>query len=129
MSVEPNEEADMRRLLLTLAILAVTCSAATSSAFADTVRVIPPVTFERSYVVADADDRFANPRDVQGVVTSFDRFNMTLRVNGREFPVLLHQGTIIRPTGTTLTPSMVVNIAGYWQSGTFFANRIVVVRW
>jgi hypothetical protein len=60
---------------------------------------------------------------------SFDRFNMTLRVSGREYPVVLHQGTVIQPRGTTLAPSMVVNVQGYWQAGAFYANRIVVVRY
>jgi hypothetical protein len=119
----------MRKFLLTLATVAVTWSAATAYALADTTHALPASMFAPAYSVADADDRYANPHDVQGVVTGFDRFNMTLRVNGREFPVLLHQGTTIKPTGTTIAPSMVVNIAGFWQNGTFYANRIVVVRW
>jgi len=127
----------MRRTLLTLLAIAGALGALGARAQADVIYgpiggrvfVAEPVVVYPDYRVVDADDRFARAHDVQGVVTSFDRFNMTLRVNGNEFPVLLHQGTIINPTGTTLAPSMVVNIEGYWQSGMFFANRIVVVRY
>ena len=43
--------------------------------------------------------------------------------------MVLHQGTVIQPRGTTLAPSMIVNVQGYWQAGAFYANRIVVVRY
>lgn len=80
-------------------------------------------------VAFDRDDRFAGAYDVQGVITYAVPYHLTLRVRGREFPVVLHDGTIIKPTGTTLAPSMVVNIAGYWgRDGAFHANRIVVLR-
>lgn len=124
----------MRRTLLATLWIAGLVAVAGAKAQADVVygpvwtRPIY-VDADDRYFVADADDRFARTHDVQGVVTSFDRFNMTLRVNGNEYPVVLHQGTVIKPTGTTLSPSMIVNIEGYWQSGTFFANRIVVLRY
>jgi hypothetical protein len=112
----------MYRTFLALAGFAALLGGAAIRADADAVY--------RPAVVAyfDADDHFIAPRDVQGVVTYFNRFNMTLRANGREYPVVLHQGTVIKPTGTTLAPSMVVNVEGYWSAGAFFANRIVVVR-
>ena len=115
----------MRRIPLTLVTIATICAAAGARAQAEVIYV--PV-YRQPAIFADADDRFANAYDIQGVVTSFFRFNMTVRVNGREIPVVLHQGTIIKPTGTTLTPSMIVNVAGYWQAGAFYANRIVVRR-
>jgi hypothetical protein len=100
----------MKRAILLLGLLALFAgSAARANAFED-------------------DNRFVAQHDVQGVITYFNRFNMTVRVNGEAYPVVLHQGTIIRPTGATLVPSMVVNISGYWSAGTFFANRIIVVR-
>jgi hypothetical protein len=116
----------MRRTLLTAIFAGCLCAAAAARADA-----APSVSqpFGVPAFVADADDRFTSGHDVQGVVTSFERFNMTLRVSGREYPVVLHQGTVIQPRGTTLAPSMVVNIQGYWQSGAFYANRIVVVRY
>jgi hypothetical protein len=85
-----------------------------------------PVAAEVAY---DPDERFAGQNDVQGVVTSSEPFHMTVRIHDREYPVALHQGTIIKPTGITLTPSMVVHVAGYWTGGLFNADRIVVLRY
>jgi hypothetical protein len=116
----------MRRTLLSAIFAGCLCAAA--AARADAAPIIVQ-TFGVPALVADADDRFTSAHDVQGVVTGFDRFNMTLRVSGREYPVVLHQGTVIQPRGTTLAPSMVVKIQGYWQAGAFYANRIVVVRY
>jgi hypothetical protein len=80
-------------------------------------------------IAYDPDDRFAGPNDVQGVVTFSEPFHMTVRIHDRAYPVTLHQGTIIKPTGITLSPSMVVNATGYWSGGVFYANRIVVLRY
>ncbi|MBV8172803.1 MAG: hypothetical protein JO219_12825 [Candidatus Eremiobacteraeota bacterium] len=120
----------MHKIALALLTVAVCCTALCEQSQADVV-FVPGSTaaIVRPYTIVDADDRFASAHDVQGVVTSFDRFNMTLRVNAREYPVVLHQGTVIKPTGTTIAPSMVVNVAGYWQNGSFYANRIIVVRY
>lgn len=117
----------MRRVLLTIISIAALWAAASARAQADGAfcpcRPVPAAFY------ADADEWFVGAYDVQGMVTSFHRFDMTLRARGREFPVQLHQGTVIKPTGTTLAPSMIVNIAGYWQAGTFYANRIIVLRY
>ena len=112
----------MNRTLFALASLALLLAGVAARADADVVY--------RPAVVAyfEADDRYVGAHDMQGVVTYFNQFNMTLRANGRQYPVVLHQGTIIQPTGTTLAPSMVVNVQGYWSAGAFYANRIVVVR-
>ena len=83
----------------------------------------PPV------VAYDADDRFAGGYALQGVVTYSAPFHMTVRVRDDSYAVDLRQGTVIKPVGITLTPSMVVNVAGYWSGGTFVANRIVVLRY
>jgi hypothetical protein len=80
-------------------------------------------------IAYDPGDRFAGPNDMQGVVTFSEPFHMTVRIHDRTYPVTLHQGTIIKPTGITLTPSMVVHAAGYWSGGVFYANRIVVLRY
>ena len=70
--------------------------------------------------------RYIRAYDIQGVVTAFGGFNMTLRIDGRYVPVQLHQGTIINPTGLSLRPGMLVNVHGFWNGNTFFANRIVL---
>jgi multimeric flavodoxin WrbA len=72
--------------------------------------------------------RFVAPHDIQGLVTYFNHFNMMIRADGTGNPVMLHQGTVINPTGTTLHPGMVVNVAGYGADGQFYADRINVVR-
>ena len=91
----------------------------------------PPVVYAPAppVVAYDPDDRFARAYGLQGVVTSSVPYHMSVRVNGDVYPVSLHDGTVIKPTGITLTPSMVVNIAGYWSGNTFVANRIVVLRY
>jgi hypothetical protein len=80
-------------------------------------------------VAYDPDERFANTYDLQGVVTGSVPYHMTVRIHDDVYSVSLHDGTIIKPTGITLTPSMVVNVAGYWSGATFVANRIVVLRY
>ena len=91
----------------------------------------PAVIYEPAPAVVayDADDRFLGAYDVQGVVTYSVPFQMTVRIHDKLYSVQLHQGTIIKPTGITLTPSMIVNVAGYWSGNTFVANRIVVLRY
>jgi len=53
---------------------------------------------------------------------------MTLGINGRGVPVVLHQGTIIHPIGLTITPRMLVRVDGFFSGGVFNADRIVLVR-
>lgn len=106
------------RIVLTAGALVV---AGAASASAATVWV--------PYQVAQVPARFERPRDLQGVVTYFNRYSMTVRVRGGAEPVVLHQGTIINPTGASLHAGMVVNVAGHWAGGDFYANRINVVRW
>jgi len=74
-------------------------------------------------------DRFTGTYDLQGVVTFSEPYHMRVRVHDDVYAVSLHDGTIIKPTGITLTPTMVVHLAGYWSGGTFIANRIVVLRY
>lgn len=91
----------------------------------------PAVIYEPAPAVVafDPDERFAKAYVLQGVVTYSVPFHMNIRIHDDVYPIALHQGTIIKPTGITLAPSMVVNVAGYWSGGTFVANRIVVLRY
>ena len=77
----------------------------------------------------DPDERFTGAYNLQGVVTWSVPYHMNVRIHDNIYPVSLHDGTIIKPTGITLTPTMVVNVAGYWAGSTFVANRIVVLRY
>lgn len=89
-----------------------------------------PIIYEPApdVVAYDRDDRYAGAYDLQGVVTDSEPFHMTVRIHDDFYPVALHQGTVIKPTGITLTPSMTVHIAGYWSGRTFIADRVVVLR-
>ena len=62
------------------------------------------------------------------MITYAAPYRITLHVGprGRSLPIDLHNGTVILPTGTTLTPGMHVNVRGYWSNGTFIANRVRV---
>ncbi len=72
-------------------------------------------------------DRNGGTREgqISGVISSFGGYNLQLR-NGTA--VSLHQGTIISPTGTTLTPGMRVAVRGSRNSaGGFNADEIDVL--
>jgi hypothetical protein len=67
-----------------------------------------------------------NGGQVSGVVSSFGGYNLQLS-NGTS--VSLHQGTVINPTGTTLSPGMRVSIRGSRNSaGGFNADEIDVIN-
>jgi hypothetical protein len=60
-----------------------------------------------------------------GTVSSFSPYNLYLNNNVH---VVLHNGTVINPTGSNLTPGQRVRVIGYRQSdGTFAASEIDVV--
>jgi hypothetical protein len=63
-----------------------------------------------------------------GVIQYAAPYRITLQVGPRRrtLPIDLKNGTIIRPTGTTLTPGMHVLVHGYWSRGAFIANRVRV---
>jgi hypothetical protein len=115
-----------RRILSALALAALAFgvggSLAAAPASADEIFVQP------SFQVAQEDPTFQRPGRLRAFVLSFDHFNMTVGVHGREIPVVLHQGTIIRPTGLTLRPHMLVRIDGAFAGGAFQADRIVLIR-
>ena len=64
-------------------------------------------------------------RSIRGIVVSAAPYHLVLR-NGVQ--VVMHNGTIINPTGTTLVPGMHVRVFGHWRhDGAFEANRIQVI--
>jgi hypothetical protein len=78
----------------------------------------------------DPGARYTSAYDIQGVITSAVPYHLTVRIHDQYYPVLEHDGTIINPTGTTLAPAMIINIAGFWdRNGVFHANRIDVLRY
>jgi hypothetical protein len=88
-----------------------------------------PVYVPAPVVAFDPAARYSGAYDMQGVITSAVPYHLTVRIHDVYYPVLEHDGTIINPTGTTLAPSMIVNIAGFWDGrGVFHANRIDVLR-
>ena len=64
------------------------------------VPVYEPVPVYRPVPVAY--QPYAAADRLQGRVTAFNLFDMTLAVGGNLIPVRLHQGTVINPTGLTL---------------------------
>jgi hypothetical protein len=116
---------------IALATLALgTAFLATAPAQADVIYGAPANVYVAApaFEVAQADPTYIVPGHIRGFVRSFDRFNMTLGIHGRGVPVLLHQGTIIHPTGLTITPRMLVRVDGFFSGGVFNADRIVLVR-
>jgi hypothetical protein len=69
-----------------------------------------------------------NPHLLQGIVTHFSGYNLGLHIAGRHVHVKLHPGTIIHPTGLTLSPGMSVRVHGAWVGGVFLADRISLVH-
>jgi hypothetical protein len=80
----------------------------------------PPPWAARSYD--------ANRHVLSGVIRNAAPYRITLQIGpgGRTLPIDLKNGTVILPTGTTLTPGMHVMVHGYWSGGTFIANRVRV---
>lgn len=67
----------------------------------------------------------SNGGQLTGTVSSFSPYNLYLN-NGLH--VELHNGTVINPTGTNLTPGQRVRVIGYRNGdGTYTANEIDVV--
>jgi hypothetical protein len=66
--------------------------------------------------------------DVRGWIAYSRPYFLTLDSQGRQIPVYLHNGTIIRPTGLTLQRGMVIGIDGRWSGSNFVADRIVLLQ-
>lgn len=75
---------------------------------------------------ADAPSYATAEQTIHGRIASIDgQFSITVRDdNGYLDNVGLHHGTIINPTGLTLTPGMSVTILGYNGGSVFVANEI-----
>jgi hypothetical protein len=97
-----------------------------STKFALILSLLTTTAISAMPAIANAESPYVGRFDVNGRVVEFHRFSMTLRAEGRDIPVDLHQGTIIRPTGLSLQPGMFVSVNGYWNDGQFHANRIVL---
>jgi hypothetical protein len=75
------------------------------------------------------DRTFRDFHHVQGWVTSFSGFDLTVRIHGVGQPVNLHQGTILRPLGLTIVPGMLLRADGYFNgNGLFIAEQITLIR-
>lgn len=62
-----------------------------------------------------------------GHVTAFTPYRLTvMRRNGDVQTVDLKHGTVIFPTGATPAPGERVALIGYYSSGTFIANRVIL---
>jgi hypothetical protein len=84
------------------------------------VGYVPPPHYDRT---------FRDFHHVQGWVTSFNGFDLTVRIHGVGQPVNLHQGTILRPLGLTIVPGMLVRADGYFNgNGLFVAEQITLIR-
>jgi hypothetical protein len=71
-----------------------------------------------------------DPNHVRGVVTYYRRFDLQIRMPlNRYEDIHLHQGTVINPRGTTLTPGQIIDIHGQAQSdGSLNADQITLVH-
>jgi hypothetical protein len=72
--------------------------------------------------------RYMRAYDLRGWIAYSRPYFLTLNAQGRQVPVYLHNGTVIRPTGLTLRRGMVVGIMGRWSGSNFVADRIVLLR-
>jgi hypothetical protein len=62
-----------------------------------------------------------DPNHVRGRVDSFDG-HYRLVVHGNR--IRLHQGTVIHPTGATITPGQFVIVRGHWTGHHFDADEV-----
>jgi hypothetical protein len=62
-----------------------------------------------------------DPNHVRGRVDSFDG---QYRVVVHGLRVRLHQGTVIHPTGATITPGQFVIVRGHWVGNHFDADEV-----
>jgi hypothetical protein len=95
--------------------------AGTGAAFAQSVPSIPPDVQNNPIVQSVLQGiggllQTTNGNTAHGKVTYFRRFDLQVETAPNIYrQVHLHQGTIINPRGTTLTPGMIVDITGSAQ--------------
>jgi hypothetical protein len=120
---------------LILAVLASSGSvaAADSSVVPQGVPTVPPALQNNPYVQSIINSlggllQSTNGNHAQGKVIFFKRFALEVETAPRVYrQVLLHQGTIINPRGTTLAPGQLVEIRGIAQSdGSLNADEITL---
>ena len=98
--------------------------AASGAALADPVTLpsIPPQVQNNPFVQSVVNAvvnllQTTNGNTAHGKVKYFHRFDLQLETAPNVYrDVHLHQGTVIDPRGTTLTPGMVVDVSGSAQS-------------
>ncbi len=71
----------------------------------------------------------SRPDYLTGSVADFQPYNVWLGRGSNSLHITLHDGTVINPTGITLSPGMRVRIWGHWNNdGTFEADQVDVVN-
>jgi uncharacterized protein (DUF1684 family) len=94
---------------------------ATSAAFAQGIPSVPPDVQNNPIVQSILQAvggilQTTNGNTAHGKVTYFRRFELQVETAPNVYrQVHLHQGTIINPRGTTLTPGMIVDVSGATQ--------------
>jgi len=88
--------------------------------------LIAPLGAQAQSAPSYATQQYSADQNIHGRIASFDGgYSLTVRdERGYIDNVRLHPGTIINPTGLTLTPGMVVSILGYNAGSYFSANQI-----
>lgn len=93
----------------------------TGAALAQTIPSVPPDVQNNPIVQSVLQAvggllQTTNGNTAHGRVTYFRRFDLQVETAPNVYrQIHLHQGTIINPRGTTLTPGMVVDVSGYAQ--------------
>ncbi len=65
--------------------------------------------------------------ELEGLVTTFTRYWLTLCADGRVYDVVLREGTAFRPAGECACEGSFVRIRGTWAGDGFHANSITRV--
>jgi hypothetical protein len=95
---------------------------ATGSALAQNVPAVPPDVQNNPIVQSIIQGiggllQTTNGNTAHGKVTYFRRFDLQVETAPNVYrQIHLHQGTIINPRGTTLTPGMIVDVSGSAQA-------------
>ena len=86
-------------------------------------------TYSRPYMTPYGSNYDTSGGYLSGSVSSFSPYNMWMNGPNGALHVTLHDGTVINPTGITLTAGMRVHVWGYTNAnGTFEANQIDVLN-
>lgn len=128
------------RFIAPLALgMAVCWFGATGQAVADQtlpqgIPTVPPALQNNPYVQSLINSlggvlQSTNGNHAQGKIIFFKRFELQVETAPRVFrEIHLHQGTIINPRGTTLTPGQLVEVNGIAQSDGSLNADVVTLR-